>query len=153
MTARDLLRWWGGQLVACLPGRLAEGERQLHRLPRLVLLSPPGAMPVTLELTRTLPGAALRREVLSLGAAEAGRLRAALGPPPARGWRRPAGLCLRLPAGQLLACDVALPLAAEPSLEQVLGFEFDRLTPFRAADALWSHLILEVTPRVNSQGW
>lgn len=53
------------------------------------------------------------------------------------GRRRPARVVLRVPAAMILERDVVLPLAAERDPEAVLGFEMDRLTPFRAADVVW----------------
>lgn len=142
MTARDFLRWWGGQLASLLPVRLPGREPHGSRFLLLTLLSSPGSMPATLALDRVSPGDMTpRRELLTIGDADLGALRAVLGRGRTARSRKP-GLRLRLPPGVLLECEVVLPLAAESSLEQVLGFELDRLTPFRAADALWSHRVI-----------
>jgi general secretion pathway protein L len=45
---------------------------------------------------------------------------------------RATDVVLRLGAGQVLQRRVELPLAAAENLREVLGFEMDRLTPFRA---------------------
>lgn len=49
---------------------------------------------------------------------------------------------LLLDAAQVLRKEVRLPAAAESNLRQVLGFEMDRQTPFRAADVYfdWRNL-------------
>ena len=47
-------------------------------------------------------------------------------------------VALRLPAGSMLERDVNLPLAAARAPEQVLAYDMDRLTPFRAEDVHWS---------------
>ena len=39
----------------------------------------------------------------------------------------------------MLAKTVTLPLAAERELEQVLAFEMDRETPFKAEELYWIH--------------
>jgi general secretion pathway protein L len=46
-------------------------------------------------------------------------------------------LVLSLAAGQVLAREVALPLAAEQGLQTALRFEMDRLTPFRPEEVFW----------------
>ncbi|MDA8250303.1 MAG: hypothetical protein M0Z28_14175, partial [Rhodospirillales bacterium] len=60
-------------------------------------------------------------------------------------WLRPArrrgALLLRSPARPLQR-DVVLPLAAQAAIDRVLGYEMDRLTPFRAADVVWTWALL-----------
>lgn len=51
-------------------------------------------------------------------------------------------LLLRLPAHVLLERDTTLPLAAEGDLARVLGYEMDRITPFRAEQLYWSFRLL-----------
>jgi general secretion pathway protein L len=48
-------------------------------------------------------------------------------------------LCLR--QGEALVRRVAMPLATEENLEQVLAFEMDRLTPFRAEDVYFDYRV------------
>jgi len=48
---------------------------------------------------------------------------------------------LRLSEQDVLGKTVTLPLAAERELEQVLGFEMDRETPFKAEEIYWNHQI------------
>jgi general secretion pathway protein L len=48
---------------------------------------------------------------------------------------------LRLPAREVLAKELHLPLAAEPQLRRVLGFEVDRQTPFTSEDVYFDHRI------------
>ena len=45
---------------------------------------------------------------------------------------------VRVPAAQALCTTPSLPLAAEENLREVLGFEMDRLTPFRVDDVYFS---------------
>ncbi len=55
--------------------------------------------------------------------------------PPAAAVRLP--VMLRLPPGAVLQRDVVLPLAAARSLQAVIGFEMDRLTPFAPDEVFW----------------
>jgi general secretion pathway protein L len=48
---------------------------------------------------------------------------------------------LRLSEQDVLGKTVTLPLAAERELGQVLGFEMDRETPFKAEEIYWNHQI------------
>jgi len=48
---------------------------------------------------------------------------------------------LHLSEQDVLGKTVTLPLAAERELEQVLGFEMDRETPFKAEEIYWNHQI------------
>jgi general secretion pathway protein L len=60
-----------------------------------------------------------------------------------RGIRRGAAeIILRLPAAQVLRRRVELPLAAAENLREVLGFELDRLTPFKSADAAYDYRVV-----------
>ena len=45
---------------------------------------------------------------------------------------------LRLPRGLCLERTITLPMVAEQGLQEVLGHEMDRYTPFQAADVAWS---------------
>jgi len=48
---------------------------------------------------------------------------------------------LRLGEHDVLGKTLTLPLAAERELDQVLGFEMDRETPFKAEEIYWNHRI------------
>src|SRR4029077_492379 len=49
---------------------------------------------------------------------------------------------LRLDGQDVLGKTVTLPLAAERELDQVLGFEMDRETPFKAEEIYWNHRVV-----------
>lgn len=49
---------------------------------------------------------------------------------------------LRLGEADVLGKTVSLPLAAERELDQVLAFEMDRETPFKAEELYWNHRII-----------
>ncbi|HYD31122.1 MAG TPA: PilN domain-containing protein [Azospirillaceae bacterium] len=53
---------------------------------------------------------------------------------------------LRLPAGEVLRRIVHLPLAAEENLREVLGFEMDRHTPFKADEVHFDGRIVARDP-------
>ncbi|MFZ5465924.1 MAG: PilN domain-containing protein [Pseudomonadota bacterium] len=57
--------------------------------------------------------------------------------------RRGTEAVIRLPREQILCRDITLPLAAEPNLHEVLGFEMDRQTPFRASQVYYDHHVVE----------
>jgi general secretion pathway protein L len=48
---------------------------------------------------------------------------------------------LRLGEPDVLGKTLTLPLAAERELDQVLGFEMDRETPFKTEEIYWNHRI------------
>jgi general secretion pathway protein L len=51
--------------------------------------------------------------------------------------RRGVEVVLRLPSAHVLRRRIELPLAAAENLREVLGFEMDRLTPFKAEDVAY----------------
>ncbi len=57
--------------------------------------------------------------------------------------RRGTEAVIRLPREQILCRDLALPLEAESNLREVLGFEMDRHTPYRADQVYYDHSVLE----------
>ena len=130
----EFLSWWLRQLVALLPARLrgaADGGAATIVSLHGVISPHAGAAP---EIAIFVDGRRGAGTLCRVGLDDAGLVEArdALG----RG-RRPARVVLRLPEAALLEREVALPLAAERDPEAVLGYEMDRLTPFRAADVVW----------------
>jgi len=121
-AARRFLSWWGGELATFLPARLREWfvERRDEVL-----------------LSREESGWLLRRsdapdqvETLSLEAG-AEELRA-LAERMQRSGETTADIVSLLPRGDFLERRLSLPMAAEENLAQVIAFELDRQTPFRA---------------------
>ena len=120
-------RWWSGELAQLVPEALS-AQGRVARLPLLsienevvALVAPPGT--VAAESPR-----------VDLAALDSVRARAAVrsmleGAGETRGRAR-----LALAHGDALVRRVNMPLATEENLDQVLGFEMDRLTPFRAED-------------------
>lgn len=144
-TLGALLRWWGDELVRCIPAQLR--QRFTARRAGLVLVLPDrGDAVLRIESARRVhtamplplsdPGAAkglvasvLQREGL-LRALRAGRI----------------GTTLRLPPRAASRAVVDLPLAARENLDEVLGYELDRHTPFRASQAFFTAKITAVDP-------
>jgi len=58
----------------------------------------------------------------------------------------PPSLSFRLPSGRVLRRRLSLPLAAQENLRQVLGFELDRQTPFRADQVYYDSRVASVDP-------
>ncbi|MGQ9369546.1 PilN domain-containing protein [Azospirillum sp. ST 5-10] len=93
------------------------------------------------EMAALLAGVAGGRSMPLVALAADGALPADL-PPAGR------AVELRLPAAWALAKTVTLPAAAEANLREVLAFEMDRETPFRAADV---HVHARVAGRAGRQ--
>lgn len=122
----EFLHWWGEQLVACIPARWRGGAAT-----RAVLLDCRDGRSVTVSVRRA--GKVEVRDTVAITQDARAPLRSAI-------TRAGAGraLVLRLPPGMLLERTVTLPIAAARAPERVIGYEMDRLTPFRAEDVFWT---------------
>ncbi|MBS7457775.1 PilN domain-containing protein [Coralloluteibacterium stylophorae] len=126
-----LLSWWRGELEALLPARL---RTLLRRGRGRVWIRPLGdAVEVCIDGG---PGA---RDCIAVPAGEfaaaADPLEAALAQGARSRW-------LALPAARVLRRRMTLPLAAAERLHDVLRFELDRQTPFRAEQVVFDHRLL-----------
>lgn len=121
ITFRAGFSWWLQQLASLLP-RAWRGRSAGNGL--VVAIDPRG---VTLLRRRN----GQERRLAALPAGGSATVPARL---PARPRRGP--VVVRTGA-TLLERDVTLPLAAEGQEARVLGYEMDRLTPFRAEDLFW----------------
>jgi general secretion pathway protein L len=127
---REFFRWWFGQLAELLPERWRRVEGSGDAL----VIAPAGphcetADSVNVSLRRNGRESQLGRFGL------AGSGLSAVSPPGGR----PA--ILRLGESEVLGKTLALPLAAERQLDQVLAFEMDRETPFKPDELFWTHRI------------
>ncbi|MBN8481022.1 MAG: PilN domain-containing protein [Xanthomonadales bacterium] len=117
--------WWGEQLLACLPERWR--KRLAGRSEALLLERRERELVVWRE--RNGVASEFGRVDLALPAEaqaeEFRRLRARIENPGVRS-------IFMLPGARVLARDLTLPAAAEDNLRQVLSFEMDRQTPFKA---------------------
>lgn len=115
-------RWWSGELAQLVPEALSPQGR----VARLPLLSLDGDL-------LALAGAA-DEERIDLAALDNARARAAVRAMLERAGETRGRARLALGRADVLVRRVTLPLATEENLAQVIGFEMDRLTPFRAED-------------------
>ncbi|HET7728651.1 MAG TPA: pilus assembly protein PilM, partial [Usitatibacter sp.] len=135
-------RWWTGELAQAMPERIA-ALRGAGRLPvveldgaELVLVEPRAAVgPESRVALEALDGARRRSAVQAL-LERAGE---------ARGRAR---LCLA--QSEALTRRVVMPTATEENLRQVLAFEMDRLTPFRAEDVYFDYRVLSRDPAAGT---
>jgi general secretion pathway protein L len=118
-------RWWGSQLVACLPARW---RTLIEERPESLLLDLRGGEIIVWRehAERTNEYARISRSLpADAQSAEFQRLRNAIDDPGVR-------TVLCIPAERVLQRNLTLPAAAEDNLRQVLAFEMDRQTPFKA---------------------
>ena len=149
----EFLRWWFAELRQLLP---ASWQRRLQLATRRVMLA--------LDTERLQVGVDELGEIRPLGAfptaqdapLQQQQIRALLAQHDLREMPR----FLSLDASRVLRKELKLPAAAESNLRQVLEFEMDRQTPFRASEVYFDwrvlsssresgeiHLELLVTPR------
>src|SRR5438874_7638909 len=128
---REFFTWWGGQLADLLPQGL---RRSAFSSADALVISPIGPVGQGVEAV----AADLRR-----GGRETPLGRFAIGAAGLAKLPRMAGrlTVLRLGEADVLGKSVNLPIAAERELDQVLAFEMDRETPFKAEDLYWNHRI------------
>jgi general secretion pathway protein L len=135
----DFLRWWWGELSAMLPARLR--QKAMGTEERLVFNVEGDEMVAychgadTSELLGRFPLAfphAEQKDILARQIATRGS----------------SGkyAILRLPRQIALQKVVDLPLAAEENLRQVLAFEMDRQTPFKAEQVYFDYEVLARQP-------
>jgi general secretion pathway protein L len=128
---RNFLDWWLRQLVAMVPARAQLGVGASHAAV-LDVANDEGVLMLRQrgKLTPVAKGSiadpqALRRLVNGV---------------PASGRAMPQ-LVLRLSTATILRKRLSLPAGARWHIEKLLAFEFDRETPFAAAEAYWSYAV------------
>jgi general secretion pathway protein L len=127
----QFIRWWGRQLLSLLPESVRGHDVDVAHTLLITDVSAPGAASDTVEVSLPSgpsPGVVERLVLDEAGVARLRGLRARAPRSPVR---------LRLRPGSLLERDVVLPLAVETSLDRVLHYEMNRLTPFVAAETVW----------------
>ena len=127
--------WWVSQLVACLPARVRAVVEE--RSESLLLDLREDEIVVWRERAGTASeyGRIPRNLPTEAQSAEFQRLRGAIDDPGVR-------VVLCIPADRVLQRNLALPAAAEDNLRQVLAFEMDRQTPFKADQIYFDSRIL-----------
>lgn len=120
---RQAITWWIGELAACVPANLRRRITALHGRTVLVFDNA-GAHLVDETGDRDKPseqiGTPLSQRTRPLGR------------------NGSAAIVLRLPAERALRSVVSLPLAAERNIDQVVKFEFERLTPFKHEEVFYT---------------
>ncbi len=124
------LHWWLAELAGLIPRGL---RRPLSGRGETIILEPAG------DAEGESGSLFLRRgeSVEALGSFGEGL--AAL---PAKARRGRRTITLALPPGRAVTQRVRLPLAAEETLHEVIGFEMDRLTPFRREEVYYDQRVL-----------
>lgn len=135
ITFSRFFSWWLGELTACIPSRL---RALLRRKPSLLVLTPAddavhvclnrrgrlhrfGQVPITAEnelhrsLSKLLGGISLRNF----------------------------DVVVNIPAHSVLRRRVALPIEAAENLREVLAFEMDRHTPFKADEVAYDYRLID----------
>lgn len=134
---RALWRWWSSELIGLAPVAWREHLARLRgRL--LLAVDESGGAFLAYEAGR-------RRDVLGrldLAAADAAQARGLLLGARQRIRPFPSRLVISLPRSYALQPVVTLPLAAERNLDQVIGFEFGRLVPFKRDEVWLSYHVL-----------
>lgn len=119
------LRWWSGELATLVPVRwrqaFAGGDRWyvVERVPNGWAMRRAGESLAMAQVDEGEP-VEYRAKVLSTALAEAENA--------------DRHVALLLPASQVLRRRLVLPLAARDNLRQVVGYDLDRQTPFRAEE-------------------
>ena len=134
-TSSRFFAWWFGELVACIPDRV---RALLRRSPPFLLLTPTdNAAHFTLHRggrVRQLgqlplsPEADSKRAVSDL--LDGIRL-------------RHLDVVVNIAASNVLRRRVALPIEAAENLREVLAFEMDRHTPFKASDVAYDYRVVD----------
>src|SRR5262245_1789590 len=132
--------WWFAELAACLPSRV----RSLFRRQPAIFAIGLADDAVQLRLVKGTSGRELGRVLLhSAGPSEPRRAFAAA----VRDVNlRRAEIVVELPADRVLQRVVDLPMAAAENLREVLSFEMDRNTPFRADEVAFDYRVTGTDP-------
>ncbi len=125
-------RWWSEELARLVPERFTRGTR----VPTLALEA--GGEIVLVE-PRSAAGPDAR---VAAGALDAGQARTALAALLERAGETRARARLCLERDEALLRRVSMPAATEENLAQVVGFEMDRLTPFRADEVYFDQRVV-----------
>ena len=136
-------RWWSSELIALVPQRLRQSSAK-------------AANGLLIEVT---PQAVILRRWLHGSLTEQGRVDRQSGSHDTQGiafqaffsklHKRDEQVALCLTDTKCLVKQVELPLAAAKNLRQVLGFEMDRHTPFKAEQIYFDFRVLRVENQKN----
>jgi general secretion pathway protein L len=127
-----LLSWWWRELLALLPARARAWFAEEREQARFTLQG----THLSVRLTRTQADEPLRFDLST--EAEAAKVEIARA---IKAHEEPPLNVFCVPAERALRRTLSLPLAAEPNLRQVIAFEMDRQTPFRAEQVYFDYRI------------
>lgn len=130
------VQWWTGELKRVLPS--AWRERLQHSQRRLAIVLDPGQLRLGIESNRSITWI----ETLTRGA-DVGLQRPHIRALVEKHDVGQAPRFLLLDEGKVLRKHLSFPAAAESNLKQVLAFEMDRQTPFRANEVYYTSRLLE----------
>ena len=125
------LAWWFGELAACAPDRL----RGLLRRKSSVLMLTPSKDVVHFTVRRG--GRVRRLGQIPLSTASRRALSDLFG----GAQPRSPEIVVNVPANKVLRRSVSLPLEAAENLREVLAFEMDRYTPFKASEVAYDYRV------------
>jgi general secretion pathway protein L len=131
------LRWWLRELRACVPTSRAGGASMRSRA-LIVRMLDEG---VVFHHRRGHGQVELGRISTVADESSSAQMLLADVRRKARAWRTAVVLCLQ--PESVLRLRVALPLAAYENLKEVLGFEMERLTAFKASEVYYSHRLVD----------
>ncbi len=133
-------RWWGGELAACLPVWLRERFGRT-RQQLVVDVSEAGAQFFYQRGRESrLIGEIVKSPADLAGQRDASQ-RAVVARMVRKAGLRSAEVVLRVPREKVLRRLVELPFAAAENLSEVLGFEMDRHTPFKAEEVYFDYRV------------
>jgi general secretion pathway protein L len=128
----DAWHWWIGELAACVPSTLR--QRFASSRGRLLLI-------IDAEGDNLIEETGDGRRSLGRLDVDAPRDRRTIArlPRARQGEHRP--IAIRLDTRHALRTTASLPLAAERNLAQVIGFEFERLVPFKQSEVYFAYRV------------
>lgn len=131
---RGALRWWLGELASFAPAGLRRRLASLRS--RLLLVSD------ALGTSLVLENGEQRQSLGPVDLASPRSVQRALTAAPQGRSGTTANVVLCIPASSALRTSVTLPLAAERNLDQVVGFELERLVPFKREAAYYAYRVV-----------
>ncbi|MFQ6017531.1 MAG: PilN domain-containing protein [Kiloniellaceae bacterium] len=143
-----IFRWWAGALAACLPARIREAFGRTRQ--RLVVEISETKAAFERGRGRTVEGLGeVSISQADLAGQRGAGQREAVGRLIGGAGLRSAEVILRLPRDKVLRRLVELPSAAAENLREVLAFEMDRHTPFKAEEVYFDYRVEGSDPQLK----
>jgi general secretion pathway protein L len=140
LDIRGFLRWWGAQLLAAMP----KVVRSMVAASYDFLEVSESGDQFRLQLVTSEPGREFSHILPKTADPSAWGELLKLNPE-----LQDLPLVLRLDIGQALYQLISLPIAAESNLHQVIGFEMERLTPFKTEEVYYDARTVEKKSGLN----